>query len=143
MSGPAARAQERAIGDTTAREVTRVRLANGPLVRPVLCRVVSMVLARADWPVERLDDALLVCDTLCAHAPAYACDGRLTFSVHANEREAELRVADLTADGAAGLLRDAMLPVVGNVLERVADRVLVEQDERGESSRLALVLSAS
>jgi hypothetical protein len=143
VSGPAAHEQERATGERAAGEVTRVRLRSGPIVGPVLCRVVSMVLARADWPVDRLDDALLVCDTLCAHAPAYACDGRLTFSMNANEHRAELRVADLVAGGAAGLMRDAMLPVVGNVIERVSDQVFVEPDERGESSQLVLVLSAS
>jgi hypothetical protein len=123
--------------------VTHVRLANGPLVGPVLRRVVSMVLARADWPVDRLDDALLVCETLCAHAPAYASDGRLTFSVQADEREAELRVRDLTAGGAASLVQDSMLPVVGNVLERIADRVSVEPDEQGASPQLVIVLSSS
>jgi hypothetical protein len=58
-----------------------LRLATGPLVGPVLCRVVSMVLTRADWPLDRLDDALLVCDAIAAHAPAHARDGRLAFTV--------------------------------------------------------------
>lgn len=136
--GPTVREQERATDN-----VTRVRLANGPLVGPVLRRVVSMVLARADWPVDRLDEALLVCDALCAHAPAYASDGRLTFSVKANEKEAELRALDLTDDGATRLIQDAMLPVVGNVLERVADRVSIEPGEQRVGSQLVIVLSAS
>ncbi|MGA9875896.1 MAG: hypothetical protein WBQ21_08810 [Solirubrobacteraceae bacterium] len=135
MNGPAADEQERATDN-----VTRVRIANGPLVGPLLWRVVSMVLARADWSVDRLDDALLVCDALCAHAPAYATDGRLAFSVQADEHRAELRVLELTADGAMGLVRDTMLPVVGNVLERIADSVSVEPEERGEGSQLVLVL---
>jgi hypothetical protein len=134
VTGSTAREQERATGS-----VTRVRLANGPLMGPVLGRVVSMVLARADWPLDRLDDALLVCDALCAHAPAYASNGRLTFSIEASGQEAELRVLDLTCDGAARLIQDAMLPVVGNVLERIADRVSVEPYERGERSQLVLV----
>jgi hypothetical protein len=138
VNGSTAREQERA-----TESVTRVRLANGPLMGPVLWRVMSMMLARADWPLDRLDDALLVCDALCAHAPAYASDGRLTFSVQASEQEAELRVLDLTCDGAARLVQDAMLPVVGNVLERIAERVSVEPDESGEGTRLALVLRGS
>ncbi len=136
MTGETARAQKQATDD-----VTRVRVTKGPLVGPLLWRVVSMMLARADWPVDRLDDALLVCDALCAHAPSYACDGRLTFSVRADEREAELRVRELTAEGATGLIQDAILPVVGNVLERIADSVSVEPEERGEGSQLVLVLS--
>jgi hypothetical protein len=101
-----------------------------------------MVLARADWPVDRLDDALLMCDALCAHAPAYASDGRLTFSVQADEHEAELRVRELTAESAKMLIQDAMLPVVGNLLERITDRLSVEPEERGEGSQLVFVLSS-
>jgi hypothetical protein len=136
MSGSAAGERERISIDAT-----RVRLTNGPLMGPVMWRVVSIVLARADWPLDRLDDALLVCDALCAHAPAYASDGRLTFSIQANEEEAELRVLDLVGDGAARLVEDAMLPVAGNVLERVADRIAVEPDEDGEHTQLVLVFS--
>jgi hypothetical protein len=138
VSGPTTDERTRATDN-----LTRVSVVDGPLVGPVLCRVVSMVLARADWPMNRLDDAMLVCDALCAHAPAHTSDGRLTFSVQANEREAELRVHDLTDDGASGLARDAMLPVVGNLLEHIADRVSVEADEHGGGSQLVLVLSAS
>jgi len=124
--------------------VTRIRVAaHGPLVGPVLRRVVSMVLARADWPVNRLDDALLVCDALCAHAPAHASDGRLTFSVQANRQEAELRVHELAEEGATGLAQDTMLPVVGNLLERIAERVSIESDKHGGCSELVLVLSSS
>jgi hypothetical protein len=119
-----------------------VRLANGPLAAPVLCRVVSMILTRAEWPMNRLDDALLICDALCAHAPAYASDGHLLFSVQAAEHEAELRVQELAAGGAAGLIQDAMLPGVGNVLEQIADSISIELDEQGIGSQLIVMLSA-
>jgi hypothetical protein len=138
VSGHATDEQELAVG-----ELARVRLATGPLVGPVLCRVVSMVLARADWPVDRLEDAMLVCDALCAHAPDHASDGRLTFSVRASGREAELRVEELASGGAAGLVSDARLPGVGNVLERIAERVSVELDEPDSGSQLVVVLSPS
>jgi serine/threonine-protein kinase RsbW len=102
-----------------------------------------MVLTRAEWPVDRLDDAILVCDALCAHAPAYANDGCLTFSLQADEREAELRVHDLHREQAEALQGDAMLPVVGNVLEQVADSVSVQDDEEGVSAQLVITLSSS
>lgn len=138
-------ADERAAeADWGGREgVTRLRVANGPLLRPVLCRVISMVLTRADWPVDRLDEALLVCDAICAHAPAHAADGTLTFSVHADEREAELRVQELAAGGAERLVHDTSLPLVGNVLERVAERVEVRSDERSSTPQLVVVISSS
>lgn len=117
----------------------QLRLANGALAGPVLCRVVSMVLTRADWPVDRLHDAMLVCDALLAHAPAYTNDGQVTFSLARRDGLVELRVEDLSADGASALMRDATLPGVGNVLERIPESVRVESGERG--SRLVLVLS--
>ena len=45
-----------------------VGLASGPLVAPVLGRVVGMLTARADCPIDRLDDALLVADAIAAKA---------------------------------------------------------------------------
>lgn len=119
----------------------RIRLTDGPLAGPVLCRVVSMILARAEWPMDRLDDAMLVCDALCAHAHAYASDGHLTFSVRAMEHEAELRVGELAPGGATGLMRDAMLPGVGNVLERIAESLSIEREEQGAGSQLVVMLS--
>jgi serine/threonine-protein kinase RsbW len=127
--------QREAVGD-----VTRLRVANGPLTAPVLCRVVSMVLTRANWPVDRLDDALLVCDALCAHAPAHAGDGHLTFDVQANELQAELRVGELTHDGAKGLFDDASLPGVGNVLEQLTERISIEADDHRTDSQLIVML---
>jgi serine/threonine-protein kinase RsbW len=142
---------ERELGDTSDTDqpqspgptgVVRVRVTNGPLVGPVLRRIVSIVLARADWPLDSLDDALLVCDSLSAHAPAHARERCVAVTLRANEREAELRVSELTCDGATRLLEDATLPVVGNVLRSIAEKVLVEGEEGGEGSQLVLVLSS-
>jgi hypothetical protein len=120
----------------------RVRVADGPLVAPVLRRMVSIVLARADWPVDGLDDALLVCDALSAHTPKHTRGGYVALSVEADEQSAELRVGELTHEGAARLVKDTTLPVVGNVLEGIAQKVSVESDEDG-GSRLVLALSVS
>jgi hypothetical protein len=117
-----------------------LRLATGPLVGPVLCRVVSMVLTRADWPLDRLDDALLVCDAIAAHAPAHARDGRLAFTVASDSHGVELHVEALAERGARGLIADAAVPGVGNVLERMSSglRVVASQDQPEE--KLVLML---
>jgi hypothetical protein len=119
-----------------------VRVADGPLVGPVLRRMVSIVLARADWPLDGLDDALLVCDALSAHAPGHARAGWLALSIKADEREVELCVGELRHGGAADLLRDATLPVAGNVLEGIAEKVSVQAETDG-GSQLVLVLGNS
>ncbi len=132
-----AQEQERALSASDG--TVQARIADGPLVAPVLRRLVSIVLARAEWPLDGLDDALLVCDALSAHAPAHTRAGRLAVSVRADEQEAHLRVGELRQGGAAALLADATLPVIGNVLEGIAASVSALEEPRG-GSVLALVL---
>jgi serine/threonine-protein kinase RsbW len=104
-----------------------MEVRNGPLLGPVLSRVIGMLAARAQCPIDRLDDALLVADTIAAHSPDYALDGGVRVDLAASEGVIELTVGDLRSQGAADLLRDAELPGVGNVLERVADTVEVRE----------------
>lgn len=122
--------------------ITRLSVADGPLLRPVLCRVVSMVLTRADWPLDSLEDALLVCDALCVGGEESGGGERLTFSIDADEQAAELRVCELTSEDAERLVAEACLPLVGNVLEQVAERVTVQPDRAGAGAQLAIALSA-
>lgn len=117
----------------------RLRLAKGPLAGAVLCRVVSMLLTRADWPVDRLHDVMLVCDALSAHAPDYTENGTVSFELsELGNGEVELCVDELSADGAEGILRDAMLPGVGNVLEKIPKSVQPEATEAGSCLKLVL-----
>jgi hypothetical protein len=116
-----------------------LRLANGPLAAPVLGRVVSMVLARADCPMNRLDDAMILCDALSAHAPAHASAGHVAFTMDIDERGIMLRVGELAAQGATKLLADATVPGVGNVLERLSDELRIESSPT-EHSREELIL---
>ncbi len=120
---------------------TSLRLANGPLAAPVLCRVVSMVMARAQAPMNRLEDAMVVCDTISAHAPAHSADGHLTFDLSTDRRRLQMRVSELSEHGAQGLVEAAAIPGVGNVLERLTDELRVEA--AGESGWEELILAIS
>jgi hypothetical protein len=117
-----------------------LRLARGPLVGPVLCRVVSMVLARANCPMDRLEDAMLICDALSAHAPEHTANGHLAFAVSARGGEFELRLSELPARGGSRLVQDAVLPGVGNVLERMTDKLRIEPSVDGAGEELVLGL---
>lgn len=108
---------------TAGGNAATVKIRNGPLVAAVLGRVVGMLAARAQCPIDRLDDALLITDAVAAHAPRHALDGRVTVVVDATEERLEIAVGPLRGDGANALLSEAELPGVGNVLERVADEV--------------------
>jgi hypothetical protein len=100
-----------------------VAVRKGPLVGPVLGRVVGMLAARAQCPIDRLDDAMLLTDAVAAHAPAHTTDAHVQVVVAADDAGLELRVGALSRDGAKSLLEDADLPGVGNVFTRVADEV--------------------
>jgi hypothetical protein len=117
---------------------TSLRLAKGPLAGPVLCRVVSMVLARADCPVDRLDDALLACEEIATHGLGFVADGHLSVTLKTERDQLELRVGELAAQGAEGMLSAAIVPGVGNVLERVSDELRVEPGKDGGACELVL-----
>jgi serine/threonine-protein kinase RsbW len=119
-----------------------VRVAIGPLVAPVLSRVVGMLAARAQCPVDRLDDALLVTDAIAAHAQAQTVNGHVTVRLQAGAQGLRMTVDALREGGAEALLADASLPGVGNLLERIADNVSIERDEGREAVVLLLSFTA-
>jgi len=111
-----------------------VSIRKGPLVGPVLGRVVGMLAARAQCPIDRLDDAMLLTDAVAAHAPTHTTEGHVQVVVAADATGIELRVGALARGGADSLLADAELPGVGNVFTRVADEVVARSagDGAGE-----------
>ncbi len=108
------------------------------LVAPVLGRVISMLAARAQCPIDRLDDAMLLSDALAAHAPRFAKEGWITFTVETTVESLRLQVGPLPPGGAEELVKAAQLPGVGNVFERVADGVTTESHPEGDTLNIAL-----
>jgi serine/threonine-protein kinase RsbW len=120
-----------------------MRVRNGPLLGPVLTRVIGMLAARAQCPIDRLDDALLVADAVAAHGPDFTLDGTVLVALAASEGSLELTVGGLQPGGAKRLLAAADLPGVGNLLEQVADTVETREDtEDGEALYVRLGFSA-
>jgi hypothetical protein len=115
-------------GATQTNEAT-LTVRRPELLGPVLGRVVGMLAARAQCPIDRLDDALLLTDAVAAHAPGQTADGLVTVHVSAAPDGLSLRVGPLGADRAGALVEAASLPGVGNVFQRVADEVRAEGSE--------------
>jgi hypothetical protein len=114
------------------------------LVGPVLSRVIGMLAARADAPVDRLDDVMLVSDAIAAHGPAHAGDsGSFKVFIQTSEQQLHLRIGPLAQHGAGALLAAADLPGVGNIVEQVATSVTVESDGSGGESLVILVSLSS
>ena len=124
-------------GPQLASNEASVGVASGPLSAPVLGRVVGMLAARAECPIDRLDDALLVADAVAAKAGSFSDDGRVRVRVIARVGSVELHVGPLRAGGAGGLVESAALPGVGNVLERVAD--VLEPQNRNSAGEFLLI----
>lgn len=104
---------------------TRVIVAAGPLVGPVFARTIAIHASRADLPLDRVHDALLLADALAARAPIHVPDGSVGLTVQSTPGRLEIRVGPLRSGSAERLLAGAALPEAGRVVERLADKVRV------------------
>jgi len=130
-------------GDT-ALTAAHLTVADGPLAGAVLGRVVGVLAARADCPIDRLDDALLISDAVAARAGSFSDDGRIGVLVTARTGAVELNVGPLRAVLAQRLVASAELPGVGNVLERVADELLpAREGDDGEYLRIRMAFGTA
>ena len=118
---------------------TTVSIASGPLVGPILRRVVGMLAARADLPLDRLDDAVLVADLIAARAPAHSIDDKINVALDPGDRSLLLRIGPLRQGGGQALIVDAAVPGVGNVIEQLADELSVTPE--GETEFLLVRLA--
>jgi hypothetical protein len=115
-------------------------IVSGPLAAAVLGRVVGMLAARADCPVDRLDDALLITDAIAAHAPQFTLDGRVVAKVTVRPGQLIVELPTLKPGGAKQLLAASTVPGVGSVLERVADEISERAAADGSADELVIAL---
>jgi len=91
-----------------------------------------MLAARADLPLDRLDDAVLVADLIAARAPAHSLDDKINVALDSGERTLLLRIGPLRQGGGEALVVDASVPGVGNVIEQLADELSVSPEGGSE-----------
>jgi serine/threonine-protein kinase RsbW len=99
----------------------------GPLVSAISSRVTAMLAARADFPLDRLADAVLVSDAIAAHAEGYMSGQDVGLAIEDAEGALDFRVGPLRKGGAHGLLTELEVPGLGGSLERLVDGVSVEE----------------
>jgi serine/threonine-protein kinase RsbW len=115
---------------TATQEPTRVSVVAGPLVSPVLRRVVGMLAARADLPLDRLDEAVLVADLIAARAGEHVAGETVDVEMRPGHRSLTLRLGPLQQGGGRALVNGAAVPGVGNVIEQLTDSLDIERDDR-------------
>ena len=118
-----------------AEDATDLAVTPGPLVGPVLRRVVGMLAARANLPLDKLDDAVLVADVVAQRAGPYVPDA-VHVQLVPSTGTLWMRVGPLAAGGAQALLEGAA--DVGSVILKVADEVQVDTTDAGEYLRVCV-----
>jgi anti-sigma regulatory factor (Ser/Thr protein kinase) len=99
----------------------------GPLVASVSSRVTAILAARADFPLDRLADAVLVSDAIAAHASDYIAGSDVGLVIEDGDGILDFRVGPLHEGGGEGLLREMEVPGIGHSLERLVDEVRVDK----------------
>jgi serine/threonine-protein kinase RsbW len=103
-----------------------LRVAQGPLVGPVLGRVVSLLAARADFSIDRLSDAQIVSDALAQHAGPHTIDGFVGVRIDEARQALEVRVGPLAGGGGEAVVAASELPGLGRIIPRLAGDVEIE-----------------
>lgn len=112
---------------TTPSNEALLRVRGSELVAPILSRIVGMLVARSECPIDTLDDALLLSDAIAAHAPGVT-DGTTTIRIATSGKELALEVSPLTEEAGRRFVSSTALPDVGNVIERISDSVSHHDD---------------
>lgn len=117
---------------------TTISASDERIIGPVLGRVLAVLAARTDFPVDRLTDTMLLADALAANAAQGFDDGVVRLLVEDGDGTIDLQVGPMQ-EGAAEKLRDNLkIPGLGATLETLADEVGVEHGEDGEYFRLKM-----
>jgi serine/threonine-protein kinase RsbW len=117
-----------------------VSITPGPMMAPVLGRLTAMLASRADFPLDRLSEAVLVTDAISAHLSSYIPGTQAYVSWQDGEDKIDLRFGPLVEGGATKLVRHMELPGLERSLEQLADDVKVEAGGSGSNGQAEYLL---
>lgn len=104
----------------------------------ILRRLVAVVAAQRDMTTERVMEGLLLAELVARNSLRYLIGDRVSVHIDLVDQGFELRVGPLEHGGAQAVIDDSEVPVVGSVLERLADDVRVDAGEESESITLRM-----
>jgi anti-sigma regulatory factor (Ser/Thr protein kinase) len=111
---------------------TAIEISDERIGAPVIGRVLAVLAARTDFPVDRLTDTMLIADALAANASAGFEDGNIRMVVEDGDGSIHVRVGPMQEGGAEKLREELQIPGLGATLEKLADDVSVDQGPNGE-----------
>jgi serine/threonine-protein kinase RsbW len=113
---------------------TGMAIEPGPLMAPVLGRVTALLASRADFPLDRLSEAVLVTDAISAHVSELIPSSHAAVAIEDGDGSLELQVGPLVEGGAQELLTGMELPGLERSLRDLADDVRIEASRGGAES---------
>ncbi len=95
----------------------------------ILRRLVAVVAAQRDMSSERVMEGLLLAELVARNALRYLVGDRVHVHIQEANEGFELRVGPLEAGGASAVIGDSEVPVVGSVVEKLADECRTEYED--------------
>jgi hypothetical protein len=111
---------------------TAIEVSDERIVAPVLGRVLAVVAARSEFPVDRLTDTMLIADALAANAGKGFDGSNVRMVVEDGDGSIHVRVGPMKQGGAEKLRAELEIPGLDATLEKLADEVRVDQAAGGE-----------
>jgi serine/threonine-protein kinase RsbW len=130
-----------ASADLTATKAEGSSPAEGSPVEGVVRRLTAMAAAQADLTHERITDALLAAELVTHHASRRVVGDVLRARIERGGGGLQLAIGPLEPDGGAAVLRDTEVPVLGPVVEQLAQGVRAAPEADG-SEELVLHFAA-
>lgn len=104
-----------------------VAITPGPAMAPVLGRVIALLASRADFPLDRLSDAVLVTDAISAQIEPYIPGTHASVGFQDGKGVLDIWIGPLVNGGADELLGTLEVPGLDRSLRDLADDVKVER----------------
>lgn len=104
----------------------------------ILRRLVAVVAAQRDMSSERVMEGLLLAELVARNSLRYLIGETVAVHIDLVGDGFELRVGPLEPGGAQAVIADSEVPVIGSVLERLADEVRVDHADDGERLTLRI-----
>jgi serine/threonine-protein kinase RsbW len=115
-----------------AEERTEVVIDRTASLAPILARVVGALIARGDFSIDRVSDAILVSDAIASVAPESFTGGRFRLGLDEHPGGIDLRLGPMHPGAVADIREGLAVPEVGGSLEALADELIVEESGEGD-----------